>query len=62
MDKGMNMVEAKEDDGRKRDSTGQNRYPPNTLAPGSGWGFGRMRRARKQDLQVAMPTRAEPLE
>ena len=57
----MGMAESEEDKGRRRerDSTGQNRYPPNTLAPGSGWGFGRMRRARKQDLQIAMPVRRE---
>lgn len=48
-------------DERKRDSTGQNRYPPNSLAPGSGWGFGRMRRSRKQDLRIVMPERVESL-
>jgi len=48
-------------DDRKRDSTGQNRYPPNSLAPGSGWGFGRMRKSRKQDLRIDMPERVESL-
>jgi hypothetical protein len=54
-------MDIEEDNGRKRDSTGQNRYPPNTLAPGSGWGFGRMRRSRKQDLKVTTPVRADSL-
>lgn len=48
-------------DDRKRDSTGQNRYPPNSLAPGNGWGFGRMRKSRKQDLRIVMPERVESL-
>jgi hypothetical protein len=55
----MDMVEVVDD--RKRDSTGQNPYPPNSLAPGSGWGFGRMRRSRKQDLKIDMPKRVESL-
>lgn len=41
--------------GKKRDSTGQNRYPPNSLVPGTGWGFGRMRRSRKQDVKALPP-------
>lgn len=28
---------------KKRDKTGENRYPPNSFAPGHGWNFGRMR-------------------
>lgn len=48
-------------DDKKRDRTGQNRYPPNSLAPGSGWGFGRMRKSRKQDLRIVMPERVESL-
>jgi hypothetical protein len=56
----MNQSEGVVDD-RKRDSTGQNRYPPNSLAPGSGWGFGRMRKSRKQDLRIVMPERVESL-
>jgi hypothetical protein len=56
----MNQSEEVVDD-RKRDSTGQNRYPPNSLAPGNGWGFGRMRKSRKQDLRIVMPERVESL-
>ena len=48
-------------DDRKRDSTGQNRYPPNSLAPDRGWGFGRMRKSRQQDLRIVMPERVHPL-
>ena len=48
-------------DDRKRDSTGQNRYPPNSLAPDRGWGFGRMRKSRQQDLRIVMPERVESL-
>lgn len=39
----------------KRDSEGQNRYPPNSLVPGSGWGFGRMRKSRRPDVVNAIP-------
>lgn len=39
----------------KRDSGGQNRYPPNSLIPGNGWGFGRMRKSRKQDIVTMSP-------
>ena len=55
------MTEVVED--RRRDSSGQNRYPPNSLAPGNGWGFGQMRRRRKQDLVIGvdMPERVESL-
>lgn len=48
-------------DDRKRDSTGRNRYPPNSLAPDRGWGFGRMRKSRQQDLRIVMPERVESL-
>jgi hypothetical protein len=41
--------------GSKRNSGGQNRYPPNSLVPGNGWGFGLMRRSRKQDLTIVPP-------
>lgn len=41
--------------GKKRDSGGQNRYPPNSLIPGNGWGFGRMRRSRRQDMAIVPP-------
>ena len=41
--------------GNKRESGGQNRYPPNSLVPGTGWGFGLMRRSRKQDMTVVPP-------
>jgi hypothetical protein len=47
--------------GRKRDSRGQNRYPPNALEPGNGWGFGRMRRSRKQSTKVVAPLRTDSL-
>ena len=57
----MNQSSVEVVDDRKRDSTGQNRYPPNSLAPGSGWGFGRMRKSRKQDLRIDMPERVESL-
>jgi hypothetical protein len=33
---------------RKRDASGENRYPPNSFVLGYGWGFGRMRKARKE--------------
>ena len=56
---GQSAVEGVDD--RKRDSIGQNRYPPNSLAPGNGWGFGRMRKSRKQDLRIVMPERVESL-
>jgi len=58
---GGDMTEVVED--RRRDSSGQNRYPPNSLAPGNGWGFGQMRRRRKQDLVIGvdMPERVESL-
>lgn len=41
--------------GTKRNSGGQNRYPPNSLVPGNGWGFGLMRRTRKQDMAIVPP-------
>ena len=41
--------------GNKRASGGQNRYPPNSLVPGNGWGFGLMRRSRKQDMTIVPP-------
>lgn len=41
--------------GNKRESGGQNRYPPNSLVPGNGWGFGLMRRSRKQDMTIVPP-------
>lgn len=47
--------------GRKRDSTGQNRYPPNSLKPSNGWGFGRMRRTRKQSAKGWEPGKRESL-
>lgn len=47
--------------GRRRDSTGQNRYPPNSLEPGNGWGFGRMRKSRKQAAKVVAPLRRDSL-
>lgn len=47
---------------RKRDTSGDNRYPPNSFVLGYGWGFGRMRKARKEKERKAVEEDQQGLE
>lgn len=48
---------------KKRDKTGENRYPPSSFAQGHGWNFGRMRsfkgRNRTSSKEVTSESEAE---
>lgn len=47
---------------KKRDKTGENKYPPSSFSPGHGWNFGRMRsfKGRNEESSREVTSESEP--